>query len=73
MSDEIYLTPKEACEFINKLGARIAVTTLSKYRCVGGGPVYQTFGRSPRYTPRRLTEWVQERLSPERRSSSQAA
>lgn len=72
MSDnERFLTPEEASQFLAGLGLQIATSTLSKMRCVGGGPVFQSFGRFPRYTPRRLREFAQSKLSAERRSTSE--
>jgi hypothetical protein len=68
--DDIYLTPAEASEFLKRLGVSRAVTTLAKLRCIGGGPVFQSVGRNPRYRPHRLREYALSQMTPERTSSS---
>jgi hypothetical protein len=68
-----FLTPDEASSFLADMGLPIAPSTLAKMRCIGGGPMFQTFGRAPRYTPERLREYALSRLSGERRSTSDAA
>jgi hypothetical protein len=70
MTDDIYLNPPEATALLYKLGVRRSVKTLAKLRCIGGGPIFQTVGRSPIYTERRLLEYARSLLSPERTSSS---
>ncbi len=69
-NDEPFLTPEESSQFLGKLGLPVAVGTLAKMRCVGGGPVFQSFGRFPRYRPSRLREYAASKLSGERRSTS---
>ncbi len=69
--NEPFLAPEEAVEFLAKLGLPRAKSTLAKLRCVGGGPVFQHFGRWPRYTPSRLREYAESELSGERRSTSE--
>ena len=71
--DESLLTPEEASQFLAKLGCPIAKTTLAKLRCIGGGPIFQSFGRHPRYTQKRLREYANAKISPERQSTSQGA
>jgi hypothetical protein len=69
--DEIYLlTPDEASEWLKRHGVPRAPSTLAKLRCIGGGPVFQSIGRIPRYTVPRLREYVHSQLTPERTSSS---
>ena len=68
--EEPYLSPPEAVAFLAELGLPIALGTLAKMRCVGGGPVFQSFGRFPRYRPSRLREYAASKLSGERRSTS---
>ncbi|MEW5728283.1 MAG: helix-turn-helix domain-containing protein [Pseudomonadota bacterium] len=70
---ERYLTRREASEYLKQKGLPVAPTTLAKYVTVGGGPIYQSFGRMARYRPSDLDAWVQERLSAPRRNSSEAA
>ncbi|MFZ1416652.1 MAG: DNA-binding protein [Defluviicoccus sp.] len=51
-------------------GIKYAPSTLAKLACVGGGPRYSLFGRTPLYRPADLDEWVASRLTPARPSSS---
>jgi len=69
--NEPFLTPEEAVEFLGELGLPIAKGTLAKLRCIAGGPIFQNFGRWPRYKPSRLREFAASKLTPERRSSSE--
>lgn len=49
---------------------RLAPQTLSKYRCVGGGPVFYRVGRRCLYSRADLRAWLGERR---RLSTSQSA
>ena len=73
MEDDRFLTPREASQYLAGLGLSYAPSTLAKLRCVGGGPVFHSFGRSTRYTPQRLREFVRSKLSAERTSTSAPA
>jgi len=64
------LDQNEASKFLTDRGYRTAPTTLNKRRCIGGGPVYEMFGRRPLYTEEALLEWIAERTSKPRRSTS---
>jgi hypothetical protein len=44
MSHEIYLTPREAAQYL-----RSSVSTLAKLRVYGGGPMFCHIGRAIRY------------------------
>ena len=44
------LNRKEASSFLAARGNSVSTTTLDKYACLGGGPVYEKFGRKPLYT-----------------------
>jgi hypothetical protein len=73
MADVRYLMTEAASKFLfDNFGLRRSPKTLSKLRCVGGGPVFQAYGRTPVYTPARLTEYALSLLSPERASTSTA-
>ncbi len=61
----------EAAAFLAERGYRVSATTLGKYACVGGGPVYEKFGRRPLYTERGLLEWVEGRTSTPQRHTSE--
>ena len=67
---EMRLSRKEASEFLSKRGYRVAVQTLAKYATLGGGPVFESFGRKALYKPDDLLAWVASRSSGPRRSTS---
>jgi hypothetical protein len=56
---------------LERHGVEIKATTLAKLAVVGGGPVYELFGRTPFYRPEALDAWVASRLSDPRRSTSE--
>lgn len=70
MNNRKYLSRQEAADFINDLGLKISPKTLAKFASIGGGPEMRVFGRRVFYEPERLLEWVDSRLSPGRRSTS---
>lgn len=70
MDNRKFLSRLEAAEFINSLGLKISPKTLAKFASIGGGPEMRVFGRRVFYEPERLLEWVNSRLSPGRRSTS---
>lgn len=57
------LSRREAADFLTERGYRTAASTLAKLASVGGGPVFEKFGRRPLYTPGSLLSWVAERTS----------
>ncbi len=59
-----YRSRKEASEYCGNKGCPISVATLAKYATTGGGPVFRSFGRFPRYTDEDLDAWIASRLSP---------
>jgi hypothetical protein len=65
------LTRAEAATFLSERGYRVAYATLNKYATVGGGPLYESFGRRPLYRPADLLAWVASRSSGPRRSTSE--
>jgi hypothetical protein len=64
------LSRKAAAEFIKDRGVPAEPTTLAKYATVGGGPAMRKFGRRVLYEPNALTEWIEEKLTGPRRSTS---
>jgi hypothetical protein len=66
------LDTQEAADFLTKCGFRTAASSLTKYRCVGGGPKFDLFGRKPLYRPELLLEWVKARTKFNLRSTSEA-
>jgi len=70
--DDRYLSPTEAEEFLrDELGLPVKATTLAKYRCLGGGPRFELFGRFPKYTQPWLREWARSRIKGPKRSTSE--
>src|ERR1700730_14554189 len=68
--NHIYHDPKSASEYLRAKGVRRAVQTLARLRCVGGGPVFEYFGRYPRYRQDWLDQHVLDLMSGPRRSTS---
>jgi hypothetical protein len=64
------LTRQEAAVFLTDQGYPVASTTLAKYASVGGGPIFDSFGRKPLYRPDDLLEWAKERSTGPRRSTA---
>jgi hypothetical protein len=70
--NERRLTRTEAAAFLSERGFRVAYATLNKYATLGGGPVFESFGRRPLYKPSSLLEWVKSRTTSLRRSTSES-
>jgi hypothetical protein len=70
--NERRLNRTEAAAFLSERGYRVAYATLNKYATVGGGPVFESFGRRPLYKPSSLLEWVESRTTGPRRSTSES-
>lgn len=68
--DDRRLTRREAADFLTTRGYRVAPTTLAKYATVGGGPLFQCFGRKPLYRPADLVAWVEARTTGPLRTTS---
>lgn len=67
------LTRAEAAAFLTDRGFRVAYATLNKYATVGGGPVFESFGRRPLYKPAELLAWVASKTTAPRRNTSERA
>ncbi len=52
-------------------GIGCSVSTLAALACRGGGPTFEHFGRYPFYRPKALDEWVDQRMSKPKTSTSQ--
>jgi hypothetical protein len=62
---------REASKYLKEVhGVDRSPSTLAKYRCVGGGPVYRKIGRIPHYAAPDLDDYVRSLLGPVQRSSS---
>jgi hypothetical protein len=68
-----YRTRAEASDYLKEKGCPVAKGTLQKYATVGGGPRYVIFGNKALYTDAWLDEWVEEKISAPRCSTSEAA
>jgi hypothetical protein len=69
--NERKLDRKEASAFLASRGYSVSTTTLDKYACLGGGPVYEKFGRRPLYTESGLLAWVASKTSAPQRHTSE--
>jgi len=65
------LSRAEAAAFLSERGYQVAYATLNKYATVGGGPVFESFGRRPLYRPSDLLAWVASKTSSPRRHTSE--
>ena len=72
MTSEILrrLSRREASEFLTAHGFKTAPTTLAKLACIGGGPIFESFGRRPLYREAELLEWARRRTTGPRRSTT---
>ncbi|MDD4617194.1 MAG: DNA-binding protein [Alphaproteobacteria bacterium] len=71
---DAFLSRQEASRYVlEKYGEPCSVSpkTLAKLAVVGGGPVFQKFGRRVAYTHEALDAWAESRLSAPRRSTSE--
>jgi hypothetical protein len=64
---------KQAADFLTEAGFPIKASYLEKLATVGGGPVYELWGRQAIYTADNLLAWAEGRLSAPRSSTSDAA
>lgn len=57
------LRRKEAAKYLlDTHGVPVAVATLEKLACVGGGPSFQKFGNIPLYPTEELDRWALQKL-----------
>ena len=66
----VLFSRRQASDWLTERGYKIAVATLAKLACIGGGPLYWSFGRKPLYRAADLLAWAEERTSGPRRSTS---
>jgi hypothetical protein len=69
--ERLYNTRAASAWFEGK-GIKLSPSYLRKLRCVGTGPVYQVLNGLPYYTETGMTQYIEERLSLPRRSSSES-
>lgn len=65
-----YLNRKQQAEYLRGRGLKISPAQLHKLGSKGGGPRYAIWGNQAVSTPEWLDEWVKQKLSPPRRSTS---
>ena len=56
IASSVILTTREAASYLG-----LAMTTLNKWRCHGGGPVFVKLGRAVRYRREDLNVFVEQR------------
>jgi len=66
-----HLDRKQAAQFLTDRGYRTAPATFAKLACLGGGPVFRSWGRKPLYLAADLVAWAEGRTSAPRRSTSE--
>lgn len=72
MSVPVYLRRRTAAEYLRQhWGLPCSEKTLAKLACVGGGPAYRRFGRTPLYTVTDLDEFAQGKIGKPVRSTSE--
>jgi hypothetical protein len=65
------LRRREASVYLEEVhGLQEAPSTLAKKACLGGGPIFESFGRVPYYRTEMLDSYAEARLSGPRRSTS---
>lgn len=70
-SETGFLTTSHASRFLTEEhGIPVAASTLRKFRCVGGGPKFSTFGRRILYRADDLKIWATQRIIGPKTSTS---
>ena len=67
-----FLTRKNAAQYLTEQrGLPTTYSTLQKFACLGGGPIYRIFGNKAVYTEQDLDSFAESKLSAPRRSTSE--
>lgn len=69
---EPMLSRREASEYLSQIGCPTAPATLASMVTRGGGPLYSLWGGRAVYRKADLISWAESRLTPPRRSTSEA-
>jgi hypothetical protein len=72
MFEKYFERPVAAQYLTEQRGLRTTANTLQKLASVGGGPVYQRFGKRAVYTQEALDKWANSKLSAPLRSTADA-
>lgn len=67
-----FLNRREVAAALTSAGFKTSPATLATLVTRGGGPLFQSYGRCPIYRWADALAWAESRLSPPRRSSSEA-
>lgn len=62
LPDDQRVVTADAAEILTEAGLPIRAQTLTKWRCIGGGPEFQTFCRRPVYSLKVLRAFAKSRL-----------
>jgi hypothetical protein len=73
LSQDELLTRDQVAAALTAAGYPVRAKTLATKASRGGGPAYRVFGRRPLYRWGDSLAWAESRLSPPRRSTSEAA
>jgi hypothetical protein len=68
---QTYFDSDAASAWLTARGVKRSTKTLRKLRCVGGGPAFRHLNGRPYYTEADLQQWLDERLGPPVRSTSE--
>lgn len=71
MADQKAMDRREAVQFLKDRGLITTHGTMQKYASIGGGPVFRKFGHRVVYFAADLEAWIESRLSPPLRSTSE--
>jgi hypothetical protein len=66
-----YLNRRQQAEYLKARGLKITPDQLAKHAHYGAGPKYRIWGNQAVSTPEWLDEWVEEKLTEPRRSTSE--
>lgn len=64
IKEKLFLTKKEASQYLIDKGIPVSVRTLSGYLALGKGPAANKFGHRIFYTPSSLDQWIKTGLKP---------
>ncbi len=69
-----FLNPRDASGYLRRrTGRGIAVQTLARLRCQGGGPAFHRFGRNILYRASDLDAWLASKITAPLASTSDVA
>lgn len=71
MEPKTYLRREQAAAYLQERCGAYTAQTLAKLACVGGGPPFRKAGPFPLYTVEDLDAWLDQRMSPTVRSTSE--